>query len=87
MFYDYEKAFASYDNLTFQEWADSKYINKKFYEIMLKPALSVSLNEGEVFRHAFFHKFISKKAFFLTYFNSIFKRWRDSHVSADLFLE
>ena len=54
MFYDYDKTFAKYDNLTFQEWADSKYVNKKFYEIMLKPALSVSLNEGEVFRHAVF---------------------------------
>ena len=50
MFYDYETSFVKYDNLTFQEWADRNYVSKKFYDIMLKPALSVTLNEGEVFR-------------------------------------
>ena len=50
MFYDYESFFDKYDNLTFQEWADQKYVSKKFYDIMLKPALSVTLNEQENFR-------------------------------------
>lgn len=50
MFYDYEHFFAKYDNITFQEWADQKYVNKKFYDVMLKPTLSVTLNEGEIFR-------------------------------------
>ena len=51
-FYDFETAYEKYDNLTFDEWAEMKYVNKKFYEIVLQPALSITLNEREIFSAA-----------------------------------
>lgn len=51
-FYDFNTVYEKYDHLTFDEWAQSKYINKKFYEIVLQPALSITLNERGIFSAA-----------------------------------
>ena len=74
MFYDYETSFVKYDNLTFQEWADRHYVSKKFYDIMLKPALSVTLNEGEVFRFKLCKRLILNSNL-LNINIFLFKRW------------
>ena len=49
MFYDHAITFKKYDNISFDEWAKASNVSEPFYEIMLKPALSVTLNEGDVF--------------------------------------
>lgn len=49
MFYDHAITFQKYDNISFDEWAKASNVSEPFYEIMLKPALSVTLNEGDVF--------------------------------------
>ena len=52
MFFDFDHVNEKYDEISFKEWADSKYIAKSFYEIVLQPALSVTLNEREIFSAA-----------------------------------
>jgi hypothetical protein len=52
MFYDFDHCNQKYDDISFDEWAQQKYISKPFYEIMLQPALSVTLNERDIFSAA-----------------------------------
>ena len=52
MFYDFHKVNEKYDNITFGEWATEKKVQKDFYEIVLEPALSVTLNERTIFSAA-----------------------------------
>ena len=88
MFYEYDTAFAKYDNISFNEWARIKNIDKKFYEIMLKPALSVTVNEGETFSAA--EMLMIQQIYFLSsaesdqrevtninYYHGILKPWVD----------
>ncbi len=51
-FYDFDEIYEKYDNYTFDEWAKMKYVNEKFYKIVLQPALSITLNERESFSAA-----------------------------------
>ena len=51
-FYDFDEIYEKYDNYTFDEWAKMKYVNEKFYRIVLQPALSITLNERETFSAA-----------------------------------
>jgi len=44
-FFDYETIWDNYDHMTFAEWAESKSVPQKFYDIIMQPALSVTLNE------------------------------------------
>ena len=52
MFYDYDHINEKYDNITFDEWAKEKDVARDFYEIVLEPALSVTLNERTIFSAA-----------------------------------
>jgi hypothetical protein len=52
LFYDFDRVNQNYDDITFREWADKKWVSKPFYDIMLQPALSVTLNERENFSAA-----------------------------------
>lgn len=47
MYYDHDKIYAKYDGITFKEWAEEKGISKKFYELILEPAASVTLNDPD----------------------------------------
>jgi GR25 family glycosyltransferase involved in LPS biosynthesis len=52
IFYDYDEIFQKYDNITFHNWALEKKVAKDFYDIIMQPALSVTLNEREIFSAA-----------------------------------
>ncbi|MBM4279431.1 MAG: FAD-dependent oxidoreductase [Deltaproteobacteria bacterium] len=47
MNYDHDKMQAKYDGVTFADWAKQKGISKKFYELILEPAASVTLNDPD----------------------------------------
>ena len=44
MFYNHRDVYERLDDITFVEWAKSR-VSKEFYEIMLEPAASVTLND------------------------------------------
>ncbi|CEL94580.1 unnamed protein product [Vitrella brassicaformis CCMP3155] len=44
-FFDYTTVFNRLDNVTFEQWAKSVSILKRFYDIIFAPSLSVTLNE------------------------------------------
>ena len=52
LYFDYDTVFDKWDNITFHEWAELKHVAKDFYDIILQPALSVTLNERETFSAA-----------------------------------
>ncbi|NRA46251.1 MAG: oleate hydratase [Oligoflexales bacterium] len=45
LLYDHETNFSRLDNMSLPEWADKINMNKKFYEIFVYPAASVTLND------------------------------------------
>lgn len=44
--------FAEYDNTSFEGWAKEKFVQKDFYDIIMQPSLSVTLNERDIFSAA-----------------------------------
>lgn len=52
MFYDFDHIWEKYDNITFHEWAIEKHVAKDFYDIIMAPALSITLNDRETFSAA-----------------------------------
>lgn len=52
VFYEFDHIWEKYDNMTFPEWAVEKEVAKDFYDIIMAPALSITLNEREVFSAA-----------------------------------
>lgn len=87
-FYDFDTVYEKYDNITFDEWAKLKYVNKKFYEIVLQPALSITLNEREQFSAA--EMLMMQQVYFLStpesdkrevttinYYDAVLKPWSD----------
>jgi len=48
MYFDYDKVYDEYDNITFIEWGRQKKVAKPFFDIVFSPTLSVTLNEREV---------------------------------------
>jgi hypothetical protein len=44
--------FAEYDNISFADWAELKHVAKPFYDIIMQPSLSVTLNERDIFSAA-----------------------------------
>ncbi len=88
MFYDFDYVNQKYDNISFREWAEEKHVAKPFYDIVLQPALSVTLNEREIFSAAEMLTF--QQIYFLTssdadkrevatinYYDAILKPWVD----------
>ncbi len=45
--YDHSKIYQKYDNISLKEWAKLKEVNKDFYNIILEPAASVTLNDPD----------------------------------------
>lgn len=64
LYFDYDKVFEKYDNLTFAEWAKEKKVAESFYKIIMQPSLSVTLNEQEIFSAAEMLSFM--QIYFLT---------------------
>lgn len=88
IFYDFDHINEKYDNITFHQWAIDKKVPQSFYDIIMKPALSVTLNEQEIFSAAEMLAFI--QIFFLTnsesdnrevaninYYEAVLKPWTD----------
>ncbi|XP_077985594.1 carotenoid phi-ring synthase-like [Glandiceps talaboti] len=48
VWFDHNTIYDKYDNLTLGEWADLKMVDKKFYDIIMRPSLSVTVNEREI---------------------------------------
>ena len=62
--FDYGKIYQKYDNISFPEWAKEKKVVQSFYDIIMQPALSITLNEREVFSAAEMLSFM--QIYFLT---------------------
>lgn len=88
IFYDFNRINNEYDNITFHEWAIEKKIAQDFYDIIMQPALSVTLNEREVFSAAEMLAFL--QIYFLSqsdsderevakfnYYQSILQPWQE----------
>ncbi len=88
VYFDYTTVYDKYDNITFHQWAIEKYVAKDFYDIVLQPALSVTLNEKETFSAAEMLTFL--QLYFLTspdadnrevakfnYYDAILKPWTE----------
>lgn len=88
LFYNFDEANAKYDNISFREWADMKKVSPPFYDIILQPALSVTLNERDIFSAAEMLAF--QQIYFLTnteadrrqtakknYYHAVIKPWVD----------
>ena len=86
MFYNFDTVFDQYDNITFAQWAEEKKVTKPFYDIIMQPALSVTLNEQGIFSAAEMLTFM--QIYFLTnsesdnregattnYYDAVFKPW------------
>ena len=52
IFYDFNTAYEQYDNITFAQWVKEKKVAQTLYDIIMQPALSVTLNEQESFSAA-----------------------------------
>ena len=37
-----------YDDISLREWADKKGVNKAFYDVIMDPAISVTLNSKDM---------------------------------------
>lgn len=88
LFYDFDKVNEKYDNISFKDWANEKNVAAPFYDIILQPALSVTLNERDIFSAAEMLQF--QQIYFLTneeadqkqvakinYYHAVLKPWVD----------
>jgi hypothetical protein len=88
LWFDFDSVNSKYDNISFREWADEKHVAAPFYDIILQPALSVTLNERDIFSAAEMLSF--QQIYFLTnedadvrqvtkinYYHAILKPWVD----------
>jgi myosin-crossreactive antigen len=86
IFFDYDKVYDRFDNMTFTEWSEEYQVNKKLFDLMYMPALSVTLNEPEkisaaevlIFIHMYFLSDAQADNRIMTKFNSydsVLKPW------------
>lgn len=88
LFFDFDTVNAKYDNISFKEWGQLKHVAAPFYDIVLQPALSVTLNERDIFSAAEMLSF--QQIYFLTnsdadhrqvakknYYHAVLKPWID----------
>ena len=52
IFFDFDEIYQKYDNITFHQWALEKKVAKDFYDIIMDPALSITVNDRELFSAA-----------------------------------
>ena len=88
VFYDFDECNEKYDNMSFREWADENQVAAPFYDIVLQPALSVTLNERDIFSAA--EMLAMQQIYFMTnadadvrevtrvnYYEAVLKPWID----------
>lgn len=86
LFFNYKTNYERLDNITFAHLAQQRKINKKFYDIVMEPAASVTLNDPEsisaaemcLYMHLYFlshpkafHREVTTK----DHFNALLKPW------------
>lgn len=52
VYYDFDHMWDKYDDISFHDWAIEKKVAKDFYDIIMAPSLSVTLNNREIFSAA-----------------------------------
>ena len=52
LFFNYDTVYQDYDDISFGEWAICKRVSRTFYDIILEPILSITLNVRETFSAA-----------------------------------
>ena len=88
VFFDYNTIYERLDNITFQDWAHEKKVPQDFYDIIMDPALSVTLNNRDTFSAAemlvFIHMYFlsssdsdNRETCVNNFFDSILKPWID----------
>lgn len=88
LFFNFDTVNEKYDDMSFREWATQKHVAEAFYDIILQPALSVTLNERDIFSAAEMLSF--QQIYFLTnddadhrdvtnvnYYQAVLKPWVD----------
>jgi hypothetical protein len=88
IFFDYNTIYERLDNITFHEWAVEKKVAQDFYDIILDPALSVTLNDRDTFSAAEMLTFV--QMYFLSssdsdhretcttnFYDAVIKPWTD----------
>ena len=87
-YFNYDTVYQNYDNLTFRKWVMNKNIDEKFYQILLHPTLSITVNQKDIFSAAEILSYL--QIYFLTdprsdfreitkvnYYQAILKPWVD----------
>lgn len=64
LYFDFSTVFDKYDNISFADWAKEKHVQQDFYDIIMQPSLSVTLNERDIFSAAEMLNFM--QIYFLT---------------------
>ena len=88
VFFDYNTIYERLDNITFQNWAHEKKVPQDFYDIIMDPALSVTLNDREIFSAAemlvFIHMYFlsssdsdNRETCINNFYDAILKPWID----------
>lgn len=88
IFYDFNTVYNKYDNMSFRHWATEKHVAQDFYDIIMQPALSVTLNEKEIFSAAEMLTFMqiyflstsdsdNREITTVNYYQAILKPWID----------
>lgn len=88
VFYDFDKIYAKYDNISFREWAVEKHVAQDFYDIIMQPSLSVTLNDRANFSAAEMLAFMqiyflsnsesdNREVATINYYAAVLKPWTD----------
>lgn len=88
LFFNYKKNYQRLDNVTFKDFAKSRGVNKKFYDIVMEPAASVTLNdpntvsaaEMALYMHLYFlsqPKAFNREVTTQDHYNALLKPWAD----------
>lgn len=88
LFYNHKTNYQRLDNITFAELAEKRKVNKKFYDIVMEPAASVTLNnpvdisaaEMCLYMHLYFlssPKAFNREVTTTDHFNALLRPWID----------
>jgi carotenoid phi-ring synthase / carotenoid chi-ring synthase len=88
LFFNYKKNYQRLDNVTFKDFAKSRGVNKKFYDIVMEPAASVTLNdpntisaaEMALYMHLYFlshPKAFHREVTTQDHYNALLKPWAE----------
>lgn len=88
LFFNYRKNYQRLDNVTFKEFAKNRGVNKKFFDIVMEPAASVTLNDPDtisaaemaLYMHLYFlsqPKAFRREVTTQDHYNALLKPWAD----------